>query len=278
MNNSIIAASVSMSGLQRKLDVIADNVANVDTRGFKRKTASFADVLTNAQQQNRDFKLPGRATPLGFTNGYGSMMTGIGLDFSQGSLLTTNVPTDLAIEGNGLFEVRTPEGTAFVREGDFHMVPTNTGEALLTTRTGAVVTSTDDSDIRIRVQEGYQMKIDAAGRVYEVKPSTNEQILVGTLKLVQAIKPELLQKIDNNMYVIPPTVDRNTVLQTLDLTNIPPDGKVPLTVRQGVLESSNVSLGDEMSELIQAQRAYQMSARALSSGDAMWGLANSMRG
>ncbi|MGZ9586295.1 flagellar hook-basal body protein [Paenibacillus marinisediminis] len=276
MNQSMIAASVSMSGLQRKMDVISDNVANVDTRGYKRKTASFSEVLTTAQQQLPEFALPGRATPLGYTDGYGSRLTSVMRDFSQGSFVQTNLPTDLALEGNGLFEVRTPEGQAYVREGDFQLSPVNDEEAMLTTRDGYPVMSTDGTDIRIR--KSYQMKIDEAGRVFEVNLAKNETNEVGNIKIVQPVKPELLQQIENNLYTVPQGIDINTVIQQLDLTNIPADGNVPLTVRQGVLENSNVSLTDEMTELIQAQRAYQMASRALSSGDAMWGLANSIRG
>lgn len=275
MNQSIIAASVSMSGLQQKLNVISDNVANIDTAGYKRKLASFSDVLTNVQQQLQDFELTGRATPLGYTNGYGSRVSSVMRDFTTGSFMTTDLPTDLAIEGNGLFEVATPNGAAYVREGDFQMSPVD-GGAILTTRDGYPITATDGGTIQI--QNGFQMKIDTAGRVYEVNSATNETNWVGTIRIVEPIKPELLTQLENNMYVIPPGVNANTVVQQLDLTNIPADGIVPLTVRQGVLERSNVSMTDEMADLIQAQRAYQMAARALSSGDAMWGLANSIRG
>lgn len=275
MNRSIISASVSMSGLQQKLNVISDNVANIDTAGYKRKTASFSDVLTNVQRQLQDFQLEGRATPLGYTNGYGSRVSSVMRDFSTGTFVSTGLPTDLALEGNGLFEVATPNGAAYVREGNFQLSPVE-GGAILTTRDGYTITATDGGTIQI--QEGYQMQIDTAGRVYEVNAATNETYLVGTIRIVEPIKPELLTQLENNMYVIAPGVDVNAVVQQLDLTNIPEDGIVPLTVRQGVLEKSNVSLTDEMAELIQAQRAYQMAARALSSGDAMWGLANSIRG
>ena len=276
MNQSIIAASVSMSNLQRKLDIISDNVANLDTHGYKRKTASFSDVLTTVQQQLPEFELQGRATPLGYTSGYGTHLTSVMRDFSQGEFVTTNLATDLALEGNGLFEILTPEGTAYVREGDFQLSPVNEDEVMLTTRDGYPIMSADNSDIRI--QNGYQMQIDTAGRVYEVNSELGEQNLVGVIKTVQPIKPELLQQLANNHYVIPEGVAVDSVVQQLDLTNIPADGIVPLVVRQGVLENSNVSLTDELTDLIQAQRAYQMAARALTSGDSMWGLANNLRG
>ncbi|SMG45804.1 flagellar hook-basal body protein [Paenibacillus aquistagni] len=281
MNQSIITASVSMSGMQRKIDVISDNVANLDTYGYKRKTASFADVLTNVTGQHNHFEQPGRATPLGFTNAYGMRMTGTMRDFSMGEINPTDVPTDFALIGEGLFEVASPEGTAFVREGNFQLIPAEGGEALLATQFGAPVQGMLDGapvDFRIDVKKGFQMQVDEQGRVFEVKSSTGEQYYLGSLRIVRPTKPELLLQVDDNRYVIPEGIDRNSVVQELNLTEAAADGIVPLKVRQGALETSNVSLIDEMSELIQAQRAYQMASRALSSADQMWGLANSIRG
>ncbi|TVX89475.1 flagellar hook-basal body protein [Paenibacillus agilis] len=280
MNISMITASTAMNGLQNKLDVIADNVANVDTNGYKRKTATFADVMTNVLQQGDDFERPGRATPSGYTTGYGSRLNSIQRDFSLGELVSTGVDTDIALQGNGLFEVQTAEGNAFVREGQFQLMPDErAGVApggILTTKQGHVVMGANDQPIRIR--NGFELRIDSLGRVFEYNSAVGDPIQVGVLKIVEPTKPELLMQADDNLYVIPAGTPRETVVTTLNLTNIPPDGMLPLTVRQGMLEKSNVSLTDEMADLIQAQRAYQMAARALSSGDSMWGLANSLRG
>ncbi|WP_195573660.1 flagellar hook-basal body protein [Paenibacillus sp. 1001270B_150601_E10] len=281
MNQSIIAASVSMSGIQRKIDVISDNVANVDTYGYKRKTASFADVLTNVTQQHQNFEQPGRATPLGFTNAYGSRMTGVMRDYSMGEVNITNVPTDFALIGDGLFEINTPDGLAYVREGNFQMTPQEGGVGLLTTKDGDVVRGLKDGnevEFRIRVQDGFQMKVDEQGRVFEVNPTTGEQNELGALSLLFPKRPELLEQVADNKYIIPEGIDPASVLLRWDLTQPVADGIVPLKVHQGALETSNVSLIDEMSDLIQAQRAYQMASRALSSADQMWGLANSIRG
>lgn len=281
MNPSIIAASVSMSGIQRKIDVISDNVANVDTYGYKRKTASFADVLTNVTQQHKNFEQPGRATPLGFTNAYGSRMTGVMRDYSMGEVNITNVPTDFALIGDGLFEINTPDGLAYVREGNFQMTPQEGGVGLLTTKDGDVVRGLKDGnevEFRIRVQDGFQMKVDEQGRVFEVNPTTGEQNELGALSLLFPKRPELLEQVADNKYIIPEGIDPASVLLRWDLTQPVADGIVPLKVHQGALETSNVSLIDEMSDLIQAQRAYQMASRALSSADQMWGLANSIRG
>ncbi|MCY9514215.1 flagellar hook-basal body protein [Paenibacillus apiarius] len=278
MNQSMIAASVSMNGIQRKLDVIADNVANVNTKGYKRKTATFADVLTTVRQHDADYRLPGRATPMGYTIGYGSRLTSLNRDFTQGSLTQTGVDTDVALQGDAMFEIMTRDGaTAWIREGSFqYNIDRASGEKILVTAHGDQVLNSEDLEIRIAPDK--ELQIDEAGRIFAVKNGEAPEAL-GSLKLVKAIKPEQLMQTDNNYYVLPPDMDRNTVVQVLNLTggDRSDPNQPAIYVRQGMLEESNVSLIDEVNELIQAQRAYQLSARALTSGDAMWGLANSLR-
>ncbi|GJM82983.1 hypothetical protein HMSSN139_54790 [Paenibacillus sp. HMSSN-139] len=122
MNNTIISAMVSMSGIQQRLDLLADNIANVDTAGYKRKQANFEDTLTRVQQQTSDLNLPGRATPSGFNLGFGSRMSQVTVNYTQGPIKETGNPTDLAIEGNAMFSVLTPDGVvAYTRGGDFHV-------------------------------------------------------------------------------------------------------------------------------------------------------------
>lgn len=274
MNQTMIAAAVSMNGFQQKLDIIADNVANVNTKGYKRKTASFADVLTNVQQHNEDFQQPGRVTPMGYTLGYGSMLTGLSRDMSQGSLQHTGVSTDVALQGNALFEVGTPTGTAWMREGSFHYI-IDGDERILTSAEGHPVMSANDTEIRIPA--GYEMKIDEAGRVFGVKTGEPDEEL-GQMKVVRPLKPELLVQMENNLFVLPQGADRNTFVETLNLTGDRSDPNAPhVNVMQGMLEESNVSMVDEMAELMQAQRAYQLASRALISGDAMSELANNLR-
>src|SRR5690606_15590220 len=97
---------VSMQAMQQKLDVIAHNIANVNTTGYKRREASFQDVLTSVYQQPPGFQQEGRLTPLGFTQGWGAKVGQIKLSMEQAALHTTGNPLDLGIEGNGLFEIQ----------------------------------------------------------------------------------------------------------------------------------------------------------------------------
>src|SRR5690606_35823292 len=101
-------ALVSMQAIQQKLDVIANNIANVNTVGYKRREASFQDVLTNVYQQHPGFAKEGRLTLLGLPRGWGAKIGQIHLSMDQGTLMTTHHPYDLGIEGDGLFEIRLP--------------------------------------------------------------------------------------------------------------------------------------------------------------------------
>ena len=105
MNNSMINSSVSMQSLQQKLDILSNNIANVNTNGFKKKEASFEDVLTNVKSQPEGFRQQGRFSPLGFNQGWGSKLVQIQTNLSQGPIQSTGNVTDFAIQGDGLFEV-----------------------------------------------------------------------------------------------------------------------------------------------------------------------------
>ncbi|MFC5700916.1 flagellar hook-basal body protein [Cohnella faecalis] len=270
MNNSIISASVSMGALQKRLDILADNIANVDTVGYKRKSAVFEDIMTSLQSQQEDFRLDGRRSPLGYTHGWGSRIASIQLDMTQGSLKDTGNPTDVAIEGNALFEVRTTDGaSAYTRHGAFQLIAQPDGDRVLLTDTGLPVLNSNGAEIR--VPNGYELKIEENGTLTANGPQGSQPIDLGKLSLVQVTKPEFLVSVGDNLYGVPADVNVDDVLQNLIEL---PQG---VAVRQGFAEQSNVSWGDEMSDLLLVQRAYQLSARALSSSEQMMGMANNLR-
>lgn len=268
-----------MGAIQRKLDILADNIANLNTTGYKRKSAAFEDILTNIQPQLKDFEQPGRRTPLGFTQGWGSRISGQTLDLSQGSLQETGLATDIAIEGNALFEVRSGQtlnsDRAFTRMGSFHLMPDGNGDGRLVTDQGQPVIADDGgTDTFVTVPAGYNLAIGADGAIRATSPDGQTTVDLGTLKLVKVLKPELLQSIGDNLYGIPQNVNANDVVQQ---TAANPGVEGGVAVRQGSLEQSNVNLTDEITELINVQRAYQLNARALSSADQMMQLATNLR-
>ncbi|QJD85280.1 flagellar hook-basal body protein [Cohnella herbarum] len=280
MNNSMITASVSMGALQQKLDMLADNFANANTVGYKRKSAVFEDILTSLNPHLEDFNQAGRRTPLGFTQGWGSRIAAIQTDMSQGVLKQTGNVTDIAIEGNALFEVRTGGdingARAFTRHGPFQLMPDANGDRILVTNSGQqVVGNTGNGEDFIRVPAGYELTVGTDGTLTAVGGEGTTPINLGTLKLVQVTNSELLQAVADNLYGIPENVDPANVVRDVALL---PNGETGISVLQGFVEQSNVNMADEMTDLMIVQRAYQLSARALSSSEQMMGMANSLRG
>lgn len=280
MNNSMISAAASMGAMQQKLDILADNIANLNTSGYKRKNAVFEDILTNVQPHERDFQLPGRRSPLGYTQGWGARMVAQTLDLTQGPLQQTNNNTDVAIEGNALFEARSGatlnSDRVFTRQGAFQLMPTGNGDRLLVTDTGNPVVADDGgTDALIRVPDGYDLNIAADGTLTAVNADQSETLDLGKLKLVEVLKPELLQAVADNLYGVPQNVNVGDVVQAVQAA---PQQSGGVSIRQGFLEQSNVNLVDEMADLVTVQRAYQLNARALSSGDQMLQMATDLRG
>lgn len=287
MNHSMINASVSMHALQQKLDMLSNNIANVNTTGYKRKEASFQDVLTSVKQQPRGFEKEGRLSPLGYNHGWGARLVSAQLNLAQGSLQATESPLDLAIEGNGLFEINTftrdadnnlVPNTVWTRNGSFEVTPSNdpaNPDMFLSTKDGQYVVGADNNPIRIPVDHRVQIQIDGRVLAYSEIDKLAAPVDMGQIKMVRVIRPQLLQQLGDNLYGLPNGItDREEVLQTVTDNNNLID---PITVRQGFLEHSNVALADEMTDLLQVQRAFQMNSRAVTSADTMMGIANNLR-
>jgi len=286
MNHSMINALVSMQAIQQKLDVIANNIANVNTTGYKRREASFQDILTSVYRQPPGFQLAGRLTPLGLPQGWGAKIGQIGLSMEQGSLMPTYRAYDLAIEGEGLFEIRldVPDGEGnpeirWTRDGAFQLTydPAEPGMMMLATQEGYPVLGTDGQPIRIPVN--HTPRIDEEGRVWltdEARPEAEPQ-LAGQLKIVRALRPQVLINDGANLFRLPPGVAAEGVLETVDMEAMRAGDQRKIAVRQGFLEQSNVNLTDELTELMTVQRAYQLNARAIISSDTLMSLANNLR-
>lgn len=290
MNHSMINAMVSMQGLQQKLDIIANNMANIGTTGFKRKEATFHDVLTTTMRQPDTFRQAGRLSPLGLTQGWGAKLSQIQTIMAQGPLKETNQPYDLAIEGDALFEVVIPSvdgngqpvrQTAWTRDGAFSLIaqPGDAENVYLATKQGHLVMNTDNQPVRI--PKDHRLKVEPDGTIVaysELRPDA-APIPAGRLKLVQVVRPQLLLHKGENLFALPDGIDPalGELLQEVSAdANNPEAAKV--AVRQGFLEQSNVNLADEMTELLMAQRAFQLNAKALASSDNMMYLANTLRG
>lgn len=291
MNHSMINSSVTLSALQQKLDILAANVANVNTAGYKRRDASFEDVLTNVRQQPAGFAQPGRMTPLGVVQGWGAKLGEVRMDLTQGSLKETGLSTDLAIEGNALFEVSkleldedgnpVPGGMpVYTRAGTFQLVPHPAvpGEMVLVTQDGYLLRNAneDEDNPFITIPAGYDFQVNEYGQVFAYNPNAPEDGAQarGRVKVMEVVRPQLLQAIGDNQFVIPAGMDADQVVRG---ANPSPGLETGIRIWQGMVEQSNVDLTTEMTELLMVQRAFQLNARALSSADTMMSLANRLR-
>jgi flagellar basal-body rod protein FlgG len=288
MNHSMINSMVSMNGLQQKLDIMANNMANINTAGFKRKEATFEDILTNVKNQPNSFQHAGRLSPLGFTQGWGAKLSQVTTNFAQGALKESGLATDLAIEGNGLFKVMVPSGDPnqpanylYTRDGslDLTTLPNDRENVYLATKEGHLVMGEGDQPISI--PNGYKFAVDADGTVRSYNGSKPEDgsVVRGKLGTVRVLRPQFMQQVGNNLFAIPAGIaatqqDIDNIVQPVARgSNL----EQPITIRQGFVEQSNVNLADEMTELLTVQRAFQLSSRALTSSDTMMNLANNLR-
>lgn len=290
MNHSMINSFVSMQGLQQKLDIIANNMANMNTTGYKRKEATFHDVLTTTMRQPETFQQAGRLSPLGLTQGWGAKLSQIQTLMAQGSLQQTDQPADLAIEGDALFEIVIPsvdengepiQRIAWTRDGAFSLKAQqgDLENVYLTTQEGHLVLGIDN--LPIRIPNGHRLRVETDGTVLafnELQPEL-PVVQAGTLKLVQVVRPQLLQNQGDNLYTIPDAIDPalGDVIRVVALDGANPEA-AKVKVQQGFLEQSNVNLTEEVTEMMLAQRAFQLNAKALTSADNMMSLANTLRG
>lgn len=287
MNNSMINSSVSMHSLLQKLDILSSNIANVNTNGFKKKEASFEDVLTNVQSQPEGFRQQGRFSPLGFNQGWGSKLVQIQTNLAQGPIQSTGSITDFAIQGDGLFEVAVSQvdadgnpvfQPAWTRNGAFSLTPDADGGTVLTTKEGHFVTNSEGEPIRIPT--GFRPVVEQNGTIYgysEQDPSA-APLNLGQIKLVRVVRPQLLQDAGDNLYALPAGIteaEKANILQNVNPGLDTSNNRV--TLMQGFLEQSNVTLADEMTDVVMVQRALQLNSRAITSSDQMMNIANNLR-
>lgn len=270
MNNSTIAAVVSMSSLQQRLDVIADNVANIDTNGYKSKEGSFEDALTRVQQQSKDYDQPGRSMPLGFNIGFGVLVPSITSNWEEGPLKETGKPTDLALQGNGLFGVQVGDTMAYTRQGNFNFIPDSADakRMVLVDGQGNPVLNTQGRPMTVPI--GVSAAIDETGQVLTKVNDSDRPQVAGRLMIVEPSSQNALQAADGNYYILADGVTDQQAFTTKASTEV--------GVRSGFLEQSNVDLAEQTTEMMKIQRTYQLMSRALSSSDQMLGLANNLRG
>lgn len=258
MNPALWIAKTGLDAQQTRMGVISNNLANVNTTGFKRDRASFEDLLYQTVRQ------PGGATseqtqlPTGLQLGTGVRVAATAKQFAQGNLNQTGNALDVAINGRGFFEVLMPDGsTAYTRDGSFQI---DSQGALVTNEGYAVQPG-------LQLPEGAQsVTIGADGTVSVQVAGQAAPVQVGQLTLSDFVNPAGLQAKGENLYV-------ETAASGPAQSGAPGQGGVG-TLVQGSLESSNVNVVEELVSMIETQRAYETNAKAISTTDSMLGYLN----
>jgi len=267
---TIMALNTAASGLEAlssKLDVIANNLANVNTVGFKRSRANFEDLLYQTRRQPGVENSLGDVTPSGLQVGSGVQLSSTQLMLEQGSFEQTSSDTDLAVDGTGFFKVRVypdlaPNGIGYTRAGNF-LVNRN-GELVLNNGSGFRL------EPSITIPEDYtSITVGLDGKVLVTTPGSSTPEEVGQIELAKFVNPEGLEAVGQNVF-------RETEASG------PPEDGTPTedgfgAVRQFNLEASNVEPVRELVDLIQTQRSFELNSQSIQAADQMLRVITNLR-
>lgn len=252
---TLYTAATGMEALETKLDVIANNMANINTTGFKKDRANFEDLFYRQIRAPGAQNADGNPTPTGIEVGLGVRVSGTQSDHDQGAFQTTENALDLAIEGEGFFEVENPNGGSpfYTRSGNFG-INANSQLVLGSANTGYLLSS----NISIP-QNATDIVISPTGLV-EFRTTEDPTLqTAGQLQLAKFINPDGLMKMGDNLY------QETTASGTAQLSN--PGEAGYGQVRQGFLEASNVEPVTELIDLITTQRAFELNSQVVQAGD-----------
>lgn len=253
MFSSLWIAKTGLDAQQTRMAVTSNNLANVNTTGFKRSRAAFEDLMYQNDRQPGAQSSQATQVPAGTMVGTGVRVVGTEKLFSQGELVQTNNPLDIAVQGRGMFQVTMPDGTvAYTRDGSFHLnsdgqIVTNSGyplEPALTVPANA-----------------QSVTIGSDGTVSVALPGQAAPAQIGSVQTADFINPTGLEARGENLFV-------ETASSGAPQTGTPGLNGLG-TITQGSLESSNVNVVEELVNMIETQRAYEMNSKAISASDQM---------
>lgn len=255
-------AATGMSAQQMRVETISNNLSNMSTTGYNARRAEFADL--HYQQFARPGTInatDGTLMPTGVQLGLGVRPAAVAVQLQQGSLSQTGGDLDLAIEGNGYLEVTLPSGlSAYTRDGGLK----RTGEGLIVNSDGFPV----EPQIVIP-DDARQISINASGEVYAYFADAPDAQLLGQFNMVGFTNAKGLEALGGNLF-------SETEASGPPLNSTPGEDGLG-TVRQGYLEDSSVDAVREITELIEAQRGYEMNAKVISAADQMMGATTQIR-
>jgi flagellar basal-body rod protein FlgG len=253
VNQSLWISKTGLDAQQTKMSTIANNLANVGTSGFKRGRAIFEDLIYQNVRQVGAQSSQQTLLPTGLQVGTGTRVVATEKLFTQGNLTKTDNALDIAIQGRGFFEVLLPDGTqGFTRDGSFQI----NDQGILVTSAGYQL----QPPITIP-QDALSVSVAPDGTVSVQQPASPNSTQVGSVQLSDFINPSGLQARGENLF-----------LQS-GASGAPQPGNPGLnglgTLNQGYVESSNVNVVEELVNMIETQRAYEMNSRAISTADQM---------
>ncbi|MBN2809589.1 MAG: flagellar basal-body rod protein FlgG [Deltaproteobacteria bacterium] len=253
MIRGLFTSSTGMTAQQLNIDVIANNLANVNTTGFKKSRADFQDLMYQTMSRAGTTSATGEELPTGVQVGLGTKPVAVYKIFSQGSYQETGNELDMAIEGDGFFQVLLSDGTTgYTRAGTFKL-----------DSTGNLVTS-DGYPMQPAINipsDTTQVTITADGTVSVIQAGQATSTAVGNVELASFSNPAGLNAVGRNLF-------RETDASGTATTGTPgADGLG--TISQGFLEMSNVSVVEEMVNMIVGQRAYEANSKSIQTCDAM---------
>ncbi len=261
MIRSLYTASTGMIAQQTQIDVTSNNISNVNTIGYKKQRAEFADLMYQTMEYAGTSTSATSVSPTGIEVGLGSRPTAIVKQFSQGNFKQTGNDLDMAISGNGFFQIQLPDGTtAYTRNGAFKL----DGD-------GAIVNSDGYKMLpEVNVPEdATQISVGVDGTISVLQAGQTALTEIGQVELANFINPAGLHSLgDNNL--LNTTASGDVIVGTPGLDGL---GQI----RQQFVEMSNVQLVEEMTDLITGQRAYEANSKAITTSDEMLQTVNALK-
>lgn len=261
MLKSLNTSATGMAAQQNNMDVIANNLANVSTTGFKKSRAEFEDLMYQTTKEPGSYAGANAYSPNGVQVGLGVRTAGVQKDFTDGSVVTTKQPLDLQIEGSGFFQLQLPDGSiGYTRDGSFKKDPA-----------GRIVDKNGNPLLpEITIPPNVVgLEIAPTGQVRVIETLGSAPTELGQIELAQFVNPAGLKSLGKNVFV-PSSSSGQAVVN-------PPTTNGLGALAQGQLESSNVNIVDEMVNMITAQRAYETNSKVIQASDQMLQTINSLR-
>lgn len=261
MIRSLYTAATGMIAQQTQIDTTSNNISNVNTIGYKKQRAEFADLMYQVMEYAGTATSGTSVSPTGIEVGLGVRPTAIAKIFTQGNFKETGNPLDMAITGNGFFQIQLPDGTTgYTRNGSFKL--DNEGN----------VVNSDGYRLLPEIvipEDAKQISIGVDGIVSVLQAGATEMTQVGQIELANFVNPAGLHSLGDNNFI-------NTASSGDPINSIPGLNGLGQT-RQQFVEMSNVQLVEEMTDLITGQRAYEANSKAIVTSDEMLQTVNGLK-